>query len=309
MRVYLLSYQHAFHAGNHADVLKHLTLLAVLEKLTTKSKPMFYLDTHAGAGLYDVGGQKALKNSEFESGILRLVENLEQQLSKENDEDAATPSFVNVYIDNVKQALDNQCYLGSPRIASLMLREFDNAHAVELSVEAENALGRALHNLAISSHCRDGFEALRAYMPAKPNRGMVLIDPPYEQASEYAGVVDAVRSALIKWPNGCFMVWYPLLSPTRIDRKTNQEVENKKAGLSEHMVETIAKLPVKSALSIDLCPTVANVNTGMYGSGVCIVNPPWQLEQSLQQIVVLLTKTLVLDNNTLSGCKWLKQEA
>jgi 23S rRNA (adenine2030-N6)-methyltransferase len=298
----VLSYQHAYHAGNHADVLKHLTLMSVLKKLTIKAKPMFYLDTHAGAGVYQMEDENGALNAEFEQGVLKF----QSLLGNSNNE------IVKDYLAITSGFTKAKQYPGSPIIADYLLRETDNAHAADLHPQASQDLKKHLRRSKLSAHQRDGYEALNAFMPPKPNRGTVLVDPPYEQASEYAEVYKAITSALSAWPNGCFLIWYPLLSPTRVDRKTKEVAENPKAGLSEEMIAKLGALAAKSVLNIQLCVSQPSPQIGMYGSGMCIINPPWQLEQDLS--VVLATLQTVFtgdkdkDTSHLCQVNWIKTE-
>jgi 23S rRNA (adenine2030-N6)-methyltransferase len=136
----------------------------------------------------------------------------------------------------------------------------------------------------------------------------VLIDPPYEQVCEYQQVIDAVTKAIKRWPIGIYMIWYPLLSDTREDRRTNEIVNNPKSALSEKMLSQFSGLNVKSVLNIQFCTLKPSQKVGMYGSGMCILNPPWQLDNDLKEILMTLRKILPSDNNELSKVEWLKTE-
>lgn len=303
----MLSYQHSFHAGNHADVLKHLTLVAVLERLNLKTKPYFFLDTHAGDGIYNLNSEQALQNSEAKTGILQLE--LNRQLDNdETNNDKGNSALFDSYVKIVNQYIGEQQYPGSPMVASALLRKGDNAFAAELHPQAFELLQRSCRRTGIKAQHRDGYEVLNAVLPPTPNRGAVLIDPPYEQVSEYQQVIDAVTKAIKRWPIGIYMIWYPLLSDTREDRKTNEVVNNPKSALSEKMLSQFSELNVKSVLNIQLCTLKPSQKVGMYGSGMCILNPPWQLDNDLQEILMTLQKILPGDNNKLSKVEWLKTE-
>jgi 23S rRNA (adenine2030-N6)-methyltransferase len=302
--VLVLSYQHSFHAGNHADVLKHLTLVAVLERLNLKEKPYFFLDTHAGDGLYKLNSEQARLNSEADSGIVQLL----QADSEKSRVSEYTSELIKTYLNIMsKYALEEQ-YPGSPMVASALIRNGDKAFAAELHPQAFNALQQNCRRSGIKPQHRDGFDMLNAMLPPTPNRGAVLIDPPYESMSEYQLVIDALTKAVKRWPIGIYMIWYPLLSQSRIDRKTEQVVCNAKASLSEKMLNQLSLLNVKSVLNIQFCSEAPSESVGMYGSGVCILNPPWQLDDDLKSILDLLQDTLVGDNNQLSKVEWLKTE-
>jgi len=303
----VLSYQHSFHAGNHADVLKHLTLVAVLERLNLKTKPYFFLDTHAGDGIYNLNSAQALQNSEAKTGILQLK--LNRQLGNdENNNVKGNSALFDSYVNIVNQYIGEQQYPGSPMVASALLRKGDKAFAAELHPQAFEALQRSCRPTGIKAQHRDGYEVLNAVLPPTPNRGAVLIDPPYEQMSEYQQVVDAVTKAIKRWPIGIYMIWYPLLSDTREDRKTNEIVNNPKSALAEKMLSQFSGLKVKSVLNIQLCSQKPSEKVGMYGSGMCILNPPWHLDNDLQEILMTLQKKLPDDNNKLSKVEWLKTE-
>src|SRR6185312_10899565 len=181
-----MNYRHAYHAGNFADVLKHTVLLALLESLQAKATPFCYYDTHAGSGSYALDGVEAGKTHEYLGGIDRVLDGA----------DRTTPLRV---------------YPGSPLLAARLLRPGDQAQLCELHPE-EAARLRALlaHDPRLHVHQRDGYAALKALLPPAQKRGMVLIDPPYElQEAEYAVIVKALKTALQRWPNGIYAVWYP----------------------------------------------------------------------------------------------------
>jgi len=303
----VLSYQHSFHAGNHADVLKHLTLVAVLERLNLKTKPYFFLDTHAGEGVYDLNSQQALQNSEAKTGVLQL--NLSPQLDADENSGVEKQSVLfDTYVNIVNMYIGDQQYPGSPMVASALLRRGDKAFAAELHPQAFESLQQNCRRSGIMAQHRDAYEMLNAVLPPTPNRGAVLIDPPYEQMSEYEQVVDAVARAVKRWPIGIYMIWYPLLSDTREDRKSNEIVSNPKSALSEKMLSQLSGLSVKSILNIQFCSLTQSEKIGMYGSGMCILNPPWQLDNDLKEILLTLQKKLPGDNNKLSKVEWLKTE-
>ena len=303
----MLSYQHSFHAGNHADVLKHLTLVAVLERLNIKAKPYFFLDTHAGDGIYDLNSKQALQNAEAKTGVLKF--DLSSQEIEEKDKTGESVSeLLDTYLNIINKYAADEEYPGSPLVAAALLRKGDNAFAAELHPQAFESLKNNCRRTAIKAQHRDGYEMMNAVLPPTPNRGAVLIDPPYEQASEYDQVADAVFKAVKRWPIGIYMVWYPLLSDTREDRKTGEIVSNPKAALSDKMLSQLSGLDVKSVLNIQFCSVKPSATVGMYGSGMCIINPPWQLENDLKDILAIIQEQLSGDNNQLSKVEWLKTE-
>jgi 23S rRNA (adenine2030-N6)-methyltransferase len=307
VRRLVLSYQHSFHAGNHADVLKHLVLVAVLGRLNLKTKPYFFLDTHAGEGLYNLNSQQALQNAEAKTGVLQL--NLDRQLGdNEHTSIKEESTLFDTYVNIVNKYIGDKQYPGSPMVASALLRRGDKAFAAELHPQAFESLEQNCRRAGIIAQHRNGYEILNAVLPPTPNRGAVLIDPPYEQMSEYEQVIDGVAKALKRWPIGIYMIWYPLLSDTRVDRKTNEIVSNPKSALSEKMLSQLSGLNVKSVLSIQFCTAKPSEKIGMYGSGMCILNPPWQLDSDLQEILETLQEKLIGDNNRLSKVEWLRTE-
>lgn len=303
----MLSYQHSFHAGNHADVLKHLTLVAVLERLNIKPKPYFYLDTHAGDGVYALDSAQALQNSEASTGVLSLTQSDAAMLgaSKGQHENS---ELMQTYLNIVNKYAVDQQYPGSPMVANALLRRGDKAFAGELHPQAFEALQLNCHRTGIKPQHRDGFAMLNAMLPPTPNRGAVLVDPPYESMSEYQQVIDAITKAVKRWPIGIYMIWYPLLSPTRVDRKTNEIVSNPKASFSDNMLSQLALLNVKSVLNIQFCSASPSAEVGMYGSGICILNPPWHLDSDLKEILATLRDNLPSDNQQRSKVEWLKTE-
>lgn len=287
----MLSYQHAFHAGNHADVLKHLSLLALLEKLQIKPKPFFFLDTHAGNGCYGLSHAN-VNSSQHADEVLA---------GKLSAKKADGNALIKRYKEIVSPYLNKQMYPGSPLIANELARSSDSLHVNELHPQAFNELSAWAKGSQLQVHNRDGFELLNALTPPKPNRGLVLIDPPYEQAGEYQQVLSAIQQTIAKWPQGIIALWYPLLSPTRINRNTKQVEANPKSGLSESMLSDLALIATQGLLTINFAVQSPNENVGMYGSGLAIINPPWQLEASLQHILAALTSQLKIDDNALSS--------
>jgi 23S rRNA (adenine2030-N6)-methyltransferase len=301
----LLSYQHSFHAGNHADVLKHITLCALLKKLLVKPKPFFYLDTHAGSACYEVGNN--LINDPLAATNLPV--------------DETTPQIVKSYLSIIESFLAKSAYPGSPLVANEALSLFagtdealkqaisrSNLQLCELHPSAFEALYMWTRRSGFHSHHRDGFELLNALMPPKPNRGLVLIDPPYEQAKEYDQVVQSVSNAIKKWPNGSFCIWYPLLSPERIDRQTQALEYSPKHGFSEGMLLSltgVAKAANVGLLDIKFAKQLPSIEVGMYGSGMVIFNPPWQIDVDLEDALSYLNKNVQTEANDLSAISWL----
>lgn len=279
----MFSYKHSFHAGNHADVLKHITQLALFNSLKQKSKPFSYIDTHAGAGLYDLDSAEANKTGEYKEGVGRLVnKNLESPLAMQ-------------YLQLIANYHSRNLYPGSPMIALDEVRQADKITLMEWHNTEIGHLKRYLsRHENVGVHHRDGFEGLLAMLPPTPARGLVLIDPPYERVDEYQKVVDTVTKACKKWPHGIMAVWYPLL----IGSKNN----------APKLLEGLSKVNCKNQFAIEMEVMSKDAERGMYGSGVCIINPPWQLEKALVPAIEELLPHLVSDDQGYCHINWLVKE-
>lgn len=278
----MFSYRHSFHAGNHADVLKHLCQMLILQKLSIKTKPWTYIDTHSGAGLYSLTSEESQKTAEYLQGIERLTGY------------AGDCSAILNYQALVNHFLQHDEYPGSPQIAAQLARENDKLVCMEFHNTEIANLKRNMRGTGAGIHHRDGFEGLLAISPPKPARGMVLIDPPYELANEYTIVVDAVAKALKKWSSAVVAIWYPLLGGRA----------GAKQPLANIMLGSLAELPCNNLLTVELEVEQQNENSGMYGSGLAILNAPWQLDLDLQECIPPLHKLLTLDPTTTYRIDW-----
>jgi 23S rRNA (adenine2030-N6)-methyltransferase len=263
----LLSYQHIYHAGNHADVIKHLTLLSVLDKLQQKSKPFTLIDTHAGAGMYRLSDEKAQKNAEYQSGIGLLAgSTLEQHGSP----------LLQQYWDGVSDAYAQQQYLGSAGWMQNYLRTGDHGHFCELHPAVFPDLSAYLSKANAHAYQQDGFKQLIALLPPLAKRGVVLIDPPYEQVSEYNECVTTLEQSLKRWATGCYLLWYPLIT-----------TENSaKQAASGRMIRDLQVLSAKDSVSnmaqIEWLIDTPEHYQGMYGSGIIAINLPWGCADAIQ---------------------------
>lgn len=274
----MFSYLHGFHAGNHADVIKHMCLVSIVDYLKQKSKPFVYFDSHAGAGVYSLSDARALKTKEFEEGINPLM--------KLN----AKSQSLQLYLSQVESFWRENQYPGSPKLAQQMLREQDVAVLMEWhNNEVETLKSHFYSYNNVSIHHRDGFEGLVACLPHTLRRGMVLIDPPYERTEEYQQVVDCIKKALSRWSTGIFAIWYPLL-------------EGEKSGF-RHMLEQFARLNVAGVVDFQL--QVRKQGQGMFGSGVCVINPPWQLADHIKQGLEEVLPAIAQDECARTRVNWL----
>lgn len=279
----MLSYQHSYHAGNFADVHKHLCLSLILDSLNKKAKPWSYFETHAGTARYDLEGEQAQKTTEFKQGISLIY----------NDK---MPPFFNSYLNIIKdmnvKGAPLAHYPGSPLIASEMSRDEDSIALMELhpgEYELLKGVFRRTSNVGV--HNRDGYEGVLSLLPPKPNRGLVLVDPSYEVKTEYLQVAKFIINAYQRWSNGCFAIWYPLL----------------KAGNHKELLHKLKLSGIRKILKVEMCVKSA-ADERMYGTGMVIINPPWQLDEQLQQVSDLLTQKLSANDAQQPVVEWLVEE-
>ncbi|MDG2949847.1 23S rRNA (adenine(2030)-N(6))-methyltransferase RlmJ [Exercitatus varius] len=281
----MLSYRHSFHAGNHADVLKHIVLMLIIENLQLKEKGFYYLDTHAGVGRYRLFGDEAEKTAEFEEGIARLWE---------RDD---LPPEVKRYVDQIKRlnyggkAL--RYYAGSPLIAAQLLRPQDRALLTELHPSDFPLLRNNFKEYAnIVTKRDDGFRQLKATLPPKERRGLVLIDPPYELKEDYDLVVKAVEEGYKRFATGVYAVWYPVVLRQQTKR----------------IVRGLERSGIRKILQIELAVRPDSDQRGMTASGMIVINPPWQLETQMKSILPYLTEVLVPAGTGKWSLNWITQE-
>ena len=263
----MLAYRHSFHAGNHADVLKHVTQIAVLRYFNEKDKPYWVVDTHAGAGMYSLDGKYAQRNAEFEQGISKLY----------GREDC--PPLVADYVAIVKGAnVDRLIYYpGSPAVSAAVIRPGDKQRLFELHPSDYLMLSEhyAKHRSVTTQHS-DGFTGLKAVLPPPTRRAVTLIDPSYELKEDYDLVFNTLKDSLLRFAQGTYLIWYPILNRPEWRR----------------MVERLQRLDINW---LNVSMTVAQTDAegfGMEGSGVFVVNPPWTLEAQVKTTVPYLVKHL-----------------
>ena len=261
----MLSYRHAFHAGNFADVLKHSVLTLVLEYMTRKEKGFYYIDSHSGAGMYQLADEYAQKTGEYKDGIAKLIE--QQDL----------PEAIEPYIDLVKGLNRDQdelsLYPGSPGIARQFTRRQDSAHLFELHPTDIEHLKEYCQRWN-KSHVKqsDGYQGVLGLVPPPNRRGVVLIDPPYELKEDYLKAVRTIVNAYKKFATGTYILWYPIV----------------KRELVEQMQDAFVKSDVRNLLQVEYCQQADTQEYGMTGTGLFIVNPPWQLNSQLNKILPYL---------------------
>ncbi|MDP3088823.1 MAG: 23S rRNA (adenine(2030)-N(6))-methyltransferase RlmJ [Methylotenera sp.] len=274
----MLSYRHAFHAGNHADVLKHYVLGLVLAHAKQKLKPFWYIDTHAGAGMYSLTEGYATKNAEFEQGIAKL-------LSAKN-----LPVSLANFVAQINRFNTNSLdfYPGSPVVAQDFLRADDKMRLFELhpsdyKLLIENFKGQGAiksKNSSVRIEMQDGFSGIKSCLPPPTRRAVILIDPPYEDKQDYQRVVSMIKDSLMRFATGTYMIWYPILQ-----RPESREI-----------TEDLMHLDLANWLHVEMTihsPSLEGF--GMHGSGLFIVNPPWTLPNILNETMPVLTQLLALD--------------
>ena len=256
-----MNYRHAFHAGNHADVLKHVVLLTLCDALAAKPAPCFALDTHAGRGLYRLAGEESQRTGEAADGVARLRRGIDPAIDRYLDA-----------IDACRAAHGADAYPGSPWLLAHALRAQDRIACCELRPEEAAALkANFAADARIAVHARDGYAAIKALLPPKVDgerfaRGLVLVDPPYEaQLREFEAAFAALREGLARWPQATFALWYPI----------------KQRRALQPMLREAAALPAKSALLAEVLVRRDDSPLRMNGSGMLLLNPPFGLEARL----------------------------
>src|SRR5689334_14381998 len=281
-----MNYRHAYHAGNFADVVKHAVLARVLTHLRDKPAAFRVIDTHAGAGVYDLSGIEAGKTLEWQDGIGRLIG---------ADLDQPARALLAPYLDAVaalNPAGALTAYPGSPALTQSLLRPQDRLIACELEPQAAAALsGRLRGDARAKAVAIDGWTALTAYVPPKERRGLVLIDPPFEAKGELDRVPEHLARAHRKWPTGIYLLWYPIKDYAQTARFGRR----------------IAELGIPKILRAEV--TVAGRNDkSLTGTGLLLVNPPWTLEAELQVLLPALAAVLRRDAEGGARLDWLSRE-
>lgn len=268
----MLSYRHSFHAGNHADVLKHSILVYVLQYMNRKDKPYVYIDTHAGAGVYDVLGQQAQKTGEYLDGIARLF-----------TQEQPTTDFLKPYTDLIASFNTGQnlhYYPGSPAIAQRLLRPSDRLMLTELhGADAANLRDSLGRDRRVHVSQEDGLKYLKAILPPPEKRAVVLIDPSYEIKTDYDLVIRAIQQAVQRFATGTYLLWYPVI--------------NRSA--TESFIAELVKCQIPDMWRLELCVETDNIDRGMTGSGMILINPPYSLAGDASESMTVLHQRLAQD--------------
>ncbi|MDB4837158.1 23S rRNA (adenine(2030)-N(6))-methyltransferase RlmJ [Marinomonas sp.] len=280
----MLSYRHIYHAGNHADILKHLIVSQICRHFVKKEAPFFYLDTHAGIGQYELDSAQAQKNKEFQSGIVKLL--AEKEL----------PESIGQLLDIVRDMNTSdqlEVYPGSPKIVDYYVRQKDKLHLCELHPNDHPILAALFPNKRKANVVKDnGFAAVKAMLPPPQKRGFVLMDPPYEVKKDYQYVVQALQEGTQRFPQGTYAIWYPVLNRNQAD----------------NLLKSVKSTDIRNVLLLELCIRDTEKERGMAGSGMIIVNPPWTLEKEAKEFLPVLQRLLAEDSAAGHQIKWITPE-
>jgi 23S rRNA (adenine2030-N6)-methyltransferase len=283
-----MNYRHAYHAGGFADVVKHAVLTRILVHLLTKPAAFRVIDTHAGAGLYDLAGPEASRTNEWRDGIARV---------REASFAPAVSALLAPYLDAVAACNPGGqllAYPGSPALVRKLLRPQDRLIACELEPTAAAALvGTLRGDTRLKAVAIDGWTALAAYVPPKERRGVVLIDPPFEAPDDFARLVTGLTAAHRKWPTGVYLLWYPIKDRSEPD------------ALARRLQRT--GIPKLLRAEIDLASSSRSLER-LQGSGLIIVNPPWTLEGELRTMLPALAQVLSGESRSATRIDWLADE-
>lgn len=281
-----MNYRHAFHAGNFADVFKHVVLIALLDAVRAKPAPFCYFDTHAGAGAYDLRSEKARKTGEHADGVARVLD--------VRNPPPALRQYLDLLRDLNPESQHTTYYPGSPLIAKHLMREQDRAVLCELQPEEAASLKTLFAgDSRFGVHQRDGYTALTALLPPKERRGVVLIDPPFEsQDDEFRTLERALKAAYARWPTGIYAIWYPIKLRHPILRFHRWFADN---GIGKTLAAEVLLHPDNSPLRLNGC-------------GMLIVNAPWKLDEQLSELMPVLLRSLAQSPAASQQVGWITPE-
>lgn len=283
-----MNYRHIYHAGNFADVLKHAVLARLIVYLQQKDKAFRLLDTHAGIGLYDLSSEEAQKTGEWRDGIGKL---LDAELP------APVAAILAPYLDAVRSLNPEgeiTLYPGSPKLARMLFRPQDRLSAMELHPDDSRRLARLFEgDYQVRVTELDGWLALGAHLPPKEKRGIVLVDPPFEEDGEYDRLMEGLSRAWRRFPGGVYCLWYPI----------------KKGAPIADFHEGLKALEIPKMLCAELSVKSDRDTTGLSGTGLVIVNPPFTLKDELHAALPELKRVMARDRYASHRCFWLRGEA
>ena len=263
-----MNYDHLYHAGNHADVLKHLALIALIKALSQKPTPWCYIDTHAGGGIYDLSQLSRLTTPEYKSGVRQLILSTDEK-----------PALCTEYLQLVNSVNADEhlrFYPGSTYFVRQLAREQDRLIACELKHSAYESLKHTFaRDKKVAVHYEDGYLGLKAFVPPKEKRGLVLIDPPYEQEDDWKQVIVSLKHALSRWQTGHYLVWYPIKERSHVMgwlRKLRSNIDNE-------------------ILIMEMCPYEASSDY-LHGSGLALINPVWKFDDQFRSVLNWVWNTL-----------------
>ena len=291
-----MNYRHAYHAGNFADVLKHVVLVALIDALKTKPAPFAVIDTHAGSGCYALEAKEAEKTGEWREGIGRL---LFPDVGPHASAGGALPPLLRHWLDSILALPGNEAglklYPGSPLQAANAMRATDSAQLCELHPEEAVRLRELFQRDGrVHVHHRDGYEALKALLPPREKRGLVLIDPPYEaQEAEYRQIEQALKTALARWPTAIYAVWYPIKQRSQV----------------QPFLRWLGHCGARRVLRAELLVHPDDSPLRLNGSGMAILNAPWQLDETLREPLRAMARLLSQERPAQWRLDWLAEEA
>lgn len=256
-----MNYRHHYHVGNFADVFKHILLVSLLQSFLKKETPFCYLETHAGIGWYDLSSPLVQKNPEYLHGIARLQE--------QSDFPEIVQSYLNIF--------QSGFYPGSPKIARHFLRPQDRMILSELHPEDSKVLKQLFKgDRQVAVHHSDGYQSLKAFLPPAEKRGLVLIDPPYEEKDEWQNIVSAVQEALKRWRNGMFAIWYPI----------------KDRSIADRFYRLLKKIELPKTLCVEFSVPPDNLFSALHSCGLIVINPPWEFDTQCKVLLPWLCQSL-----------------
>lgn len=284
-----MNYRHIYHAGNFADVMKHATLCLIADHLKAKDKPFYALDTHAGIGRYDLRSEEAQKTGEYRQGIAQVL--AEPKLPPELAGYVAAVAALNGTGKPSPTGL--HWYPGSPRILRAALRPGDRLAAVELHPADADTLAREFAgDRQVTVHRMDGYQALKAFLPPPERRGLVVVDPPFEERDEFVKLTAGLKHAHRRWATGAYALWYPIKARRPVDA----------------FHDDIARTGIRGIAVAELMIRPADDPERFNGCGLVLVNPPWRLMEQLQSMLAFLTPLLSENGAGRWRAEWLVEE-